>query len=196
MACGIPEFTLRLKQEVRKIVVGKEEQIHLMIAALLAEGHILLDDLPGVGKTTLVKTLSIALGCEFKRVQFTPDLLPSDVLGMNIFDRSTGAFRAVQGPIETNIFLARRINRAIPRTQAALLEAMEERQVTIDGKVRPLPKPFFVMATQNPVDLESTFHLPARRWIGFSCAFPSGIPTGRRRPACCKPWATGFPLIL
>jgi MoxR-like ATPase len=178
MACEVPEFTSRLKQQVQKVIVGKEEQIRLMLAALLAEGHILLDDLPGVGKTTLVKTLSMALGCDFKRVQFTPDLLPSDVVGMNIFDRSAGAFRAVRGPVETNIFLADEINRAIPRTQAALLEAMEERMVTIDGKMRPLPRPFFVMATQNPVDLESTFHLPAAQMDRFLLRLSLGYPDG------------------
>jgi len=166
-----------LTGQVQKIIVGKEKPLRLMLAALLCQGHILLDDLPGVGKTTLFKTLSIALGCEFKRVQFTSDLLPSDVLGMHIYDRKTEEFRLLQGPVMTNVLLADEINRAIPRTQSALLEAMEERQVTLDGNVYPLPSPFLVMATQNPVDLESTFRLPAaqldRFFIRLSLGYPS-----------------------
>ena len=157
-------------------MVGKEEQLHLMLAAFLAQGHILLDDLPGVGKTTMIKALSLALGCQFKRIQFTPDLLPSDVVGMNIFDRNTGAFKRMDGPVMTNLLLADEINRAIPRTQSALLEAMEERQITLDGETVPLPAPFVVMATQNPVELESTFHLPAAQLDRFFVRLSLGYP--------------------
>ena len=176
MAVDIPALTGRILEQVEKIVVGKEEQTRLMLTAILSQGHILLDDLPGVGKTTLVKTLSIALGCQFKRVQFTPDLLPSDVVGMNIFDREANAFRRLDGPVMTNLLLADEINRAIPRTQSALLEAMEERQVTIDGETTPLPAPFVVMATQNPVEFESTFRLPAAQMDRFFLRLSLGYP--------------------
>ena len=176
MSVDIPAITGRILEQVEKIVVGKEEQTRLMITAILSQGHILLDDLPGVGKTTLVKTLSIALGCQFKRVQFTPDLLPSDVVGMNIYDQNSNAFRRMDGPVMTNLLLADEINRAIPRTQSALLEAMEERQVTIDGETTPLPAPFVVMATQNPVEFESTFRLPAAQMDRFFLRLSLGYP--------------------
>ena len=167
MSIDIPALSGRILDQVRKIVVGKDDQALLMVTAILSQGHILLDDLPGVGKTTLVKTLAIALGCDFKRVQFTPDLLPSDVVGMNIYDQNDNRFRRMDGPVMTNLLLADEINRAIPRTQSALLEAMEERQVTIDGETTPLPAPFVVMATQNPVEFESTFRLPAAQMDRF-----------------------------
>ena len=172
-------FTLEqsLTREVSKVVVGKAQQLRLITAALLAEGHILLEDLPGVGKTTLVKCLSKALGCESKRIQFTPDLLPSDVTGMNIFDRQSGGFRRLRGPVVTNLLLADELNRAIPRTQSALLEAMEERQVTIDGETEALPAPFVVLATQNPVESESTFRLPAAQMDRFLMCLSMGYPT-------------------
>ena len=164
-------------REVSKVVVGKAAQLRLITAAILAEGHILLEDLPGVGKTTLVKCLSRALGCQSKRIQFTPDLLPSDVTGMNIFDRSTGGFRRLQGPVVTNLLLADELNRAIPRTQSALLEAMEEKQITLDGETEPLPAPFVVLATQNPVESESTFRLPAAQMDRFLMCLSMGYPT-------------------
>ncbi len=176
MSTGIPALTDRILRQVQKIVVGKEKQTRLMVNAILSQGHILLDDLPGVGKTTLVKTLSIALGCQFKRVQFTPDLLPSDVVGMNIYDQKSGRFQRVDGPVMTNLLLADEVNRAIPRTQSALLEAMEERQVTIDGETVPLPAPFVVMATQNPVEFESTFRLPAAQMDRFFLRLSLGYP--------------------
>lgn len=166
-----------LCREVSRVVVGKEAQLRLIAAALLSEGHILLEDLPGVGKTTLVKCLARALGCASRRIQFTPDLLPSDVTGMNIFDRHTGQFRRLQGPVVTNLLLADELNRAIPRTQSALLEAMEERQVTIDGETEALPVPFFVLATQNPVESESTFRLPAAQLDRFLLCLSMGYPS-------------------
>lgn len=171
------ELERDLVREVSKVVVGKAAQLRLITAALLAEGHILLEDLPGVGKTTLVRGLSAALGCESRRIQFTPDLLPSDVTGMNIFDRQTGAFRRLRGPVVTNLLLADELNRAIPRTQSALLEAMEERQITIDGETERLPAPFFVLATQNPVESESTFRLPAAQMDRFLMCLSMGYPT-------------------
>lgn len=176
MASDAKELYQKIEAEVSKIVVGKADKLRLVAAALFADGHILLDDLPGVGKTTLAKTLSRALGCEAKRVQFTPDLLPSDVTGMNIYDRASGAFKRLQGPVMTNLLLADELNRAIPRTQSALLEAMEERQVTLDGETEPLPKPFFVLATQNPVESESTFRLPAAQLDRFMMCLTMGYP--------------------
>ena len=171
------ELERALTEQVSKVLVGKAAQLRLITAAILAEGHILLEDLPGVGKTTLVKCLSIALGCESRRVQFTPDLLPSDVTGMNIFDRNTGAFKRLRGPVVTNLLLADELNRAIPRTQSALLEAMEEKQVTLDGVTEPLPAPFVVLATQNPVESESTFRLPAAQMDRFLMCLSLGYPT-------------------
>lgn len=171
MAC-----TQALMKETEKIFVGKKDKIELILMAIFSGGHVLLDDLPGSGKTTLIKTISKALGCDFQRIQFTPDLLPADITGMTIFDQKANDFRLVKGPVFTNILLADEINRAIPRTQAALLEAMEEKQVTIDGQTLDLPKPFFVMATQNPVEMESTFALPAaqmdRFFIRLSLDYP------------------------
>lgn len=170
------ELYSALDAQVSRLVVGKSGPLRLLTAALLSGGHILLEDLPGVGKTTLVKVMARALGCSFRRIQFTPDLLPSDVTGMNVFDRQTGGFRRLEGPVMTNLLLADELNRAIPRTQSALLEAMEERQVTIDGVSEPLPEPFVVMATQNPVEAESTFRLPAAQLDRFAVCLTLGYP--------------------
>lgn len=171
------ELSEAISREISKIIIGKNTQIKLITAALFEGGHILLDDLPGVGKTTLVKCLSRVLGCDSKRIQFTPDMLPSDIIGMNIYDRNTGSFRLLKGPVVTNLLLADELNRAIPRTQSALLEAMEERQITIDGNTEKLPKPFCVLATQNPVESESTFRLPAAQTDRFLICLSLGYPT-------------------
>ena len=173
---NIPELTENMISETEKIIVGKTKQIRLIIMTLFAEGHLLLDDLPGVGKTTLVKTAAIVTGCACKRVQFVPDLLPSDITGMNIYDQKSGEFKLRNGPVMTNILLADEINRAIPRTQSALLEAMEERQVTVDGVTMLLPDPFIVMATQNPVEAETTFQLPAAQMDRFLIKISLGYP--------------------
>ena len=173
----IRELSDRLLFETEKIIVGKSDRIRLMIMAVLAGGHVLIDDLPGLGKTTLIKALSAALGCEFRRVQFVPDLMPSDISGMRIFNQRTGAFELSEGPVMTNILLADEINRAIPRTQSALLEAMEERQVTIDGDSIRLPQPFIVLATQNPVESETTFPLPAAQMDRFLIRLSIGYPS-------------------
>ena len=162
--------------ETEKIIIGKSKQIRLIIMTLFAEGHMLLDDIPGVGKTTLVKTLAIVTGCDCKRVQFVPDLLPSDITGINVYDQKSGDFKLRHGPVMTNILLADEINRAIPRTQSALLEAMEERQVTIDGVTMQLPAPFIVMATQNPIESETTFQLPAAQMDRFLIKISLGYP--------------------
>ena len=172
----IAHISGRVLEETEKIIVGKRDKIRLIIMAVLAGGHVLLDDLPGVGKTTLLKTLSIALGCTSKRVQFVPDLLPSEICGMKIYNQKTGDFQVVEGPVMTNLLLADEINRAIPRTQSALLEAMEERQVTIDAETLPLPKPFLVLATENPVESESTFRLPAAQMDRFLIRLSLGYP--------------------
>lgn len=170
------ECARALCAEIGRVFVGKQEQIRLIITAVFSGGHVLLDDLPGSGKTTLIKALSRALGCEARRVQFTPDLLPSDIIGMSVYDQKSGEFRRVKGPVFSNILLADEINRALPRTQSALLEAMEERQVTIDNESFPLPEPFFVMATQNPVERESTFQLPAAQLDRFFVRLSLGFP--------------------
>ncbi len=173
----ISKLARDIQTETEKIIVGKSDRIRLIIMAVLANGHVLLDDLPGVGKTTLVKTISLALGCRFGRIQFVPDMLPSDIIGMKIFNQKTGDFELRQGPVMTNLLLADEINRAIPRTQSALLEAMEERQISIDGQQFPLPQPFLVLATQNPVESESTFRLPAAQMDRFLVRISMGYPS-------------------
>ncbi|RPJ00503.1 MAG: MoxR family ATPase, partial [Chloroflexi bacterium] len=148
-----------------------------MLIAVLSEGHVLLEDVPGTGKTTLAKAMAASLGCTFRRIQFTPDLLPSDVTGVNFFNQKTQAFEFRPGPILSQVVLADEINRATPRTQSALLEAMQERQMTIDGETYPLPRPFLVMATQNPIELEGTFPLPEAQLDRFLLRVGLGYPT-------------------
>lgn len=156
----IQHFTNQIIDNVSKVIVGKRDVIENLIIALLCEGHILLEDVPGVGKTMLARALSISLGADYRRLQCTPDLLPSDVTGVSVFNQETREFQFMPGPAFTHVLLADEINRATPRTQAALLECMGERQVTADGVTRPLPRPFLVLATQNPVEYEGTFPLP------------------------------------
>ncbi|MCJ7558901.1 MAG: AAA family ATPase [Gammaproteobacteria bacterium] len=156
----IKEVASRLRENIQKVIIGKDEMIELTLVAVLCEGHLLLEDVPGIGKTTLARALAASLGCTFRRIQFTPDLLPSDVTGLNWFNQKEQAFKFRPGPIISHVVLADEINRATPRTQSALLEAMQERQITVDGVTRMLPRPFLVMATQNPVELEGTFPLP------------------------------------
>ena len=149
-----------IRQSASKVIVGKEEVIDLLMVALLCEGHVLFEDVPGIGKTTLAKTLARSLGCSFQRIQFTPDLLPSDITGITFYNQKMGEFEFRPGPLLAQIVLADEINRATPRTQSALLEAMEERQISIERETLALPRPFMVIATQNPVELEGTFPLP------------------------------------
>lgn len=186
-------YTKRLEEETEKIIVGKRFQIDMILMSILAGGHVLLNDLPGSGKTTLVKTLSLALGCSFGRIQFTPDLLPSDIVGMTVFNQKTMDFQLVKGPVHTNILLADEINRAIPRTQSALLEAMEEGQTTIDGQTLSLPQPFMVLATQNPVERESTFMLPAAQLDRFFVCLSMGYPSAEEEVMILNRLGDGIP---
>lgn len=156
----IQQFAQSISANIEKVIVGKQDVVENLIIALLCEGHVLLEDVPGVGKTMLARALAISLGADFRRLQCTPDLLPSDVTGVSIFNQETRQFQFMPGPAFTHILLSDEINRATPRTQAALLECMGERQVTVDGLTRPLPRPFLVLATQNPVEYEGTFPLP------------------------------------
>lgn len=156
----IQEFVKKITDNVAKVIVGKQDVIETLIIALLCEGHVLLEDVPGVGKTMLARSLAISLGVDFRRLQCTPDLLPSDITGVSIFNQETRHFQFIEGPAFTHILLADEINRATPRAQAALLECMGERQITADGVTRSLPRPFLVLATQNPVEYEGTFPLP------------------------------------
>ena len=172
------DFTLcqEIFKNVSRVVVGKSECIELLMVALLADGHVLLEDVPGVGKTLIAKCLARSIGGIFKRVQFTPDLLPSDVTGFNIYNRKMGVFEFQPGPVVSNVLLADEINRTIPRTQSSLLESMEERQVTVDGETYSLPSPFFVIATQNPIELEGTFPLPEAQLDRFLLKIHLGYP--------------------
>ncbi|HMN83117.1 MAG TPA: AAA family ATPase [Burkholderiaceae bacterium] len=162
--------------QVASVVVGKQPQIRLALACLLARGHLLVEDLPGVGKTTLAHALSISLGLQFKRVQFTNDLLPADIVGLSVFDRDSAKFVFHPGPVFSQVLLADEINRASPKTQSSLLEAMEERQVSIEGQTRALPEPFFVIATQNPQDQIGTFPLPESQLDRFLMCVELGYP--------------------
>jgi MoxR-like ATPase len=165
-----------IQQNVGRVIVGKGRAVELLLVALFCEGHVLLEDVPGIGKTTLAKSLARSLGCSFQRIQFTPDLLPSDITGVSVFNQQTNGFEYRPGPIVSQIVLADEINRAGPRTQSALLEAMQERQVTVDGVTRSLPRPFLVLATQNPIELEGTFPLPEAQIDRFLMRIGLGYP--------------------
>jgi MoxR-like ATPase len=166
----------RIIENVSRVIVGKKQAIELLLVGLLAEGHVLLEDVPGVAKTLLAKSLAKSIGGSFARIQFTPDLLPADITGFNVYDQKTGNFSFHPGPVITNVLLADEINRTIPRTQSSLLECMEERQVTVDGKTHPLPAPFLVLATQNPIELEGTFALPEAQLDRFLLKTQLGYP--------------------
>ena len=167
----------QIRANIARVIVGKSDVVDLALVALLCEGHILFEDVPGIGKTTLAKALAKSLGCEFRRIQFTPDLLPSDVTGLAVYNQKTQDFEYRAGPLMTQVLLADEINRATPRTQSALLEAMQERQITVDGATRALPRPFLVLATQNPIELEGTFPLPEAQVDRFMIKLKLGYPT-------------------
>jgi MoxR-like ATPase len=169
--------------------------MELLLAALIAEGHVLLNDVPGVGKTLMAKSLAKSIGGSFKRVQFTPDLLPADITGFNIYDQKTNQFKFQPGPVMSNILLADEINRTIPRTQASLLESMEEGQVTVDGVTLPLPRPFFVLATQNPIELEGTFPLPEAQLDRFLLCVDLGYPSREEESIILERFQQDDPLI-
>ena len=173
----IQTFGVKVKENVEKVIIGKGDVVELVILALLCEGHVLIEDIPGVGKTVLAKSIARSLGCSFHRIQCTPDLLPSDITGTYIFNQKTSDFEFRPGPIMAQIVLTDEINRTTPRTQSALLEAMQERQVTAEGETKMLPRPFMVLATQNPIEQEGTFPLPEAQLDRFLIKIKIGYPS-------------------
>ena len=183
-----PAWSEKLRKEIGKAVIGQDAAIERLLVALLANGHVLLEGMPGLAKTLLVKSLGSALGVQFERIQFTPDLLPSDVVGTMIFQPKTGEFSPHRGPIFANLLLADEINRAPAKVQSALLEAMQERQVTIGGQTHPLPKPFFVMATQNPIEQEGTYALPEAQTDRFLFKLIVDYPSAAEESSMMQRW--------
>jgi MoxR-like ATPase len=191
----IRDLARRLRANIQTVMVGKDEVIDQALAAVLCEGHVLLEDVPGIGKTTLARALAASLGCTFQRIQFTPDLLPSDVTGISWFNQQTQVFEYRPGPLMGQVVLADEINRATPRTQSALLEAMQERQVTVDGVTRPLPRPFLVLATQNPVELERTFPPPEAQLDRFLMRVKIGYPSAQEEGEILERFGAADPLL-
>jgi MoxR-like ATPase len=175
---AVTEFADRVIKNVETVIVGKRDQIELLVVALLCEGHVLIEDVPGTGKTMLARSMAASMGISFKRLQCTPDLLPNDITGVSVYNQRDGVFEFHPGPVFVGVLLADEINRATPRTQAALLEAMQERQVTVDGVTRALPSPFLVMATQNPIEFAGTFPLPEAELDRFLIRLSIGYPNG------------------
>lgn len=173
----VRDFAAKVIENVERVIVGKRQAVEMLIVALLCEGHVLIEDVPGVGKTMLSRAIAISLGCSFKRLQCTPDLLPTDVTGVSVFNQKTGEFEFRPGPAFVNILLADEINRATPRTQSALLECMGEAQISVDGVTYPLPHPFLVLATQNPIEYEGTFPLPEAQLDRFLIRLRVGYPS-------------------
>ncbi|MFN8490528.1 MAG: MoxR family ATPase [Caldilineaceae bacterium] len=190
----IQQIARTITTNVGRVIVGKDDVIELLLVALFCEGHVLLEDVPGIGKTTMAKTLAKSLGGSFQRIQFTPDLLPSDITGVSIYNQQRQEFEYRPGPLMAQIVLSDEINRAGPRTQSALLEAMEERQVTVDGVTRPLPYPFLVLATQNPVELEGTFPLPEAQLDRFLIRVALGYPQREEERQILHRFRTANPL--
>jgi MoxR-like ATPase len=183
-----------LQDNIEQVVVGKRRVVELAVTALLCDGHILIEDVPGIGKTMLARSISRSLGCTFRRVQSTPDLLPSDLTGTYIYNQRLGDFEFRPGPVFAQVLLADEVNRATPRTQSALLEAMEERQVTVEGDTKPLPRPFLVLATQNPVELEGTFPLPEAQLDRFLLRLRMGYPTKEEDREILERFNAGNPI--
>ncbi|NPV08396.1 MAG: MoxR family ATPase [Anaerolineae bacterium] len=189
----VQEAAARVRENVGRVIVGKESVVDLLLVSLLAQGHVLLEDVPGIGKTTLAKSLARSLGASFQRIQFTPDLLPSDVTGVNVYNQRSGEFEFRPGPVMSQLVLADEINRASPRTQSALLEVMQEGQVTVDGITRPVPRPFLVLATQNPIELEGTFPLPEAQIDRFLMRLELGYPNLEEERAIIRRFRTEDP---
>ncbi len=189
------EICRRIADNVERVIVGKREAVERVIVAMIARGHVLLEDVPGVGKTMLARSLAASIGGEFRRIQFTPDLLPTDVTGVSIYDQKQGEFVFRRGPIFANIVLADEINRASPRTQSSLLEAMEERQVTADGVTHRLPRPFMVIATENPIEYEGVYPLPESQLDRFLLRFSIGYPERDEEKQIVRDQLQGHPVL-
>ncbi len=194
-ATAIREVADRVKTNISRVIVGHQDVIDLVLVALFSDGHLLIEDVPGIGKTTLAKSIARSIGCEFKRIQFTPDVMPSDITGINFYNQKQGEFEFRPGPIIANIVLADEINRATPRTQSALLEAMEEHQVTVEGVTLQLPSPFLVIATQNPIELEGTFPLPEAQLDRFFMRIRLGYPGEDEEDAILQRFEEQSPLV-
>ncbi|HUS15322.1 MAG TPA: MoxR family ATPase, partial [Chloroflexia bacterium] len=190
----VRDLAARVRANIQRVIIGKPEVIDRVLAALLCEGHVLLEDVPGLGKTVLARSLAQSLAATFSRIQFTPDLLPSDVTGLSIYNQQQQAFEFRPGPVFTQVLLADEINRATPRTQSALLEAMEERTTTVDGRTMALPRPFLVLATQNPIELEGTFPLPEAQLDRFLIRLRIGYPEAAEEEAILDRFARHNPL--
>ncbi|MGQ0571563.1 MAG: AAA family ATPase [Armatimonadota bacterium] len=193
-AGDIAALASRVRANVEQVIIGKAEVIERALVAVLCEGHVLIEDVPGIGKTMLAKALARSLGCSFRRIQCTPDLLPSDITGLEFFNQKTQAFEFRPGPVFAQIVLADEINRATPRTQSALLESMEEHQATVEGHTRALPRPFVVLATQNPVELQGTFPLPEAQLDRFLLRLVLGYPSAADEQQILRRYRTGQPL--
>jgi MoxR-like ATPase len=191
---GVPELLIRVQQSVQSVIRGKDEVIQLVLVGLLARGHLLIEDVPGVGKTTLAHALARSFDCAFQRIQFTSDMLPSDVIGVSVFSQQTQRFEFRPGPIFANIVLADEINRTTPKTQSALLEAMNENQVTVDNHTSPLPQPFMVMATQNPIEHHGTYPLPESQLDRFLMRVKIGYPSAESEKEILQDFADSDPL--
>ena len=191
---AIRDAAARVRENVGRVIVGREDVVEMTLVAMLCNGHVLIEDVPGIGKTMMAKALARSIGCSFKRIQFTPDLMPSDITGINFYNQATSAFEFRPGPLIANIVLADEINRATPRTQSALLEAMEEHQLTVDGVTTPLPAPFVVLATQNPVELEGTFPLPEAQLDRFLLRVRMGYPDAREEDEIVQRFEAADPL--
>ena len=187
------ELSAKIRENISKVIIGKDDVIDKAVIALFCRGHVLLEDIPGTGKTSLAKALAMSVDCSFSRIQFTPDLLPADVTGINFYDRKSDEFRFRKGAVFTNILLADEINRATPRTQSALLECMEERQVTADGSCYPLESPFMVVATQNPIEIQGTFPLPEAQLDRFLMQLEMGYPSFENELDILKSYANSSP---